>query len=375
MNRRSRSVRQQAIRLGLGAILGIALLARSAWADVTVAVVGPMSGDLASVGEQLRRGADAAVQEINAKGGLLGQKVTLITRDDLCDDKKAAVIAEELSAQRVALVDGHLCSGASIAASTIYRVHHILEITPSSTNPVFTDRGFPNVFRTCGRDDLQGFVAAEHIIRNFRGRKIAIIRDPTVYSRGLTEITKGYLNHQGIDEAFVQDIAARQTDFSTVLDRIKREDVRLVFFTSYVPEATAFLRQADAAGVHFRMLAGDTLMNSDFLKQAGRLADGVEITFPPDPADDRRNEALTHWFEDHGYKPEAFTFYSFAAVQIWAQAVAKSNSFEMAAVASALHSGTFSSVLGSVRFDAKGDISAPGFVVYVFDRGKVYYLD
>lgn len=351
------------------------LLPLPAWADITVAVVGPMSGEHASMGEQLRRGAQAAVEAINAGGGLLGQKVELLVRDDLCDDKKAVAIAEELGKMRVALVDGHLCSGASIAASNIYRQYGVIQISPASTNPDYTDRDLSNVFRTCGRDDMQGFVAADYISRNHKNKKIAIVHDATVYSRGFSGIVKNNLNKAGIQETFSVEIEKGQTDFATLLDRIQREKVRFVLFASYGQEAAALLRQARNKALKFRMLGGDTLMNKAFIDQAGRLADGVLITFPPDPSHDRRNQALTAQYLAQGYKPEAFTFYSYAAVEIWGKAVAASNSTDMVKVSHALKTGKFDSALGKVSFDAKGDVSAPGFVIYAFNRGEIDYLD
>lgn len=351
------------------------LLPFPAWADITVAVVGPMSGEHASMGEQLRRGAQAAVETINANGGLLGQKVVLLVRDDLCDEKKAVAIAEELGRKGVALVDGHLCSGASIAASDIYRKYGVIQISPASTNPDFTDRNLPNVFRTCGRDDMQGFVASDYISRNHKNKRIAIVHDATVYSKGFSNIAKHNLNKAGIDEAFVAEIGKGQTEFAALLERIQREKVRFVLFAGYGPEAAVLLRQAREKGVKFRMLGGDTLMNKAFINQAGRLADGVLITFPPDPSHDRRNQALTAKYLAQGYKPEAFTFYSYAAVEIWGQAVVANNSTAMDKVSPALKNGKFDSVLGKVSFDVRGDISAPGFVIYAFNRGEIDYLD
>ncbi|MBS4096707.1 MAG: branched-chain amino acid ABC transporter substrate-binding protein [Sulfuricella sp.] len=351
------------------------LLPLSALADITVAVVGPMSGEHASMGEQLRRGAQSAVEAINGGGGLLGQKLVLLVRDDLCDEKKAVAIAEELGKKGVALVDGHLCSGASIAASNIYRQYGVIQISPASTNPDFTDRNLPNVFRTCGRDDMQGFVASDYISRNHKNKKIAIVHDATVYSKGFSGIAKHNLNKVGIQEEFVAEIEKGQTEFAALLERIQREKVRFVLFASYGPEAAALLRQARAKGVKFRMLGGDTLMNKAFIDQAGRLADGVLITFPPDPSHDRRNQALTSKYLAQGYKPEAFTFYSYAALEIWGKAVAASNSTEMNTVSKTLKSEKFDSVLGKVGFDGRGDISAPGFVIYAFNRGEIDYLD
>ncbi len=350
-------------------------IAMPAAAQIKIAVVGPMSGEHASMGEQLRRGAQAAVDEINSQGGLLGQRLELLVRDDVCDEKKAVTIAKELSEAGVVLVDGHLCSGTSIAASNIYHQHGIIQITPASTNPDFTNRKLPNVFRTCGRDDMQGFVAADYIARNHKNKPIAILHDSTVYSSGFARMTQHHLNKAGLQQRFVAKIEKGQTDFSAILNRMQTEKIRFVVFASYGNEAAAFLRQAREYQLKFRMLGGDALMNKAFIEQAGRLADGVLITFPPDPSHDRRNQALTKRYLAQGYRPEAFTFYSYATVQIWSQAVKASQSTAMPAVAKTLKSHEFDSVLGKVRFNQHGDISEPGFVIYAFNRGEIDYLD
>lgn len=343
-------------------------------ADITVAVIGPMSGQHQAMGTQLAKGAEMAVEVINSAGGLLGQKVRVVVKDDQCDPKIAAGVAEELGKLKVALADGHLCSGASIAASDIYRRHGIIQITPASTATEFTDRGLPNVFRTCGRDDMQGFVVAEHILRTFRTRKVGILHDDTAFSRGLAKQTQRFLNRGGMQEAFMLEFPEKQRDFSGALDRIRREKVQVLFFPSYAEQAAAILKQAKQKAVQFRLVAGDPLMNEAFGNAAGPLAEGVQITFPPDPSDDRRNKALTAKYMERGYKPTAFTFYSYAAVQIWAQAVTRAGGTEMNKVAAALRQERFDSVLGKVGFDTKGDISAPGFVVYTFDQGRFEYL-
>ena len=120
-------------------------------AEIRVAVVGPMSispmtSQYAAFGEQLQRGAELAVRDINENGGINGQKITLVIADDAgCDPIIAVEVANELSRQGVVFVNGHYCSSASIPASRIYNEKRILMISPGSTNPKLTEQGFPNV--------------------------------------------------------------------------------------------------------------------------------------------------------------------------------------------------------------------------------------
>ena len=127
--------------------------------EILIAVAGPMTGQYASFGEQMRRGAEMAVADINATGGVLGKKLKLTVGDDACDPKQAVAVANKFASQGVKFVAGHFCSGSSIPASKVYTEENILQISPASTNPKLTEEGGPNVFRTCGRDDQQGIVA------------------------------------------------------------------------------------------------------------------------------------------------------------------------------------------------------------------------
>ena len=189
-------------KLTLGAIaLLSALAAGPALADdIVVATAGPMTGGQATFGRQMRDGAVQAIADINAAGGVLGKKLRLEIGDDACDPKQARSVAEKLSSMGVAVTVGHYCSSSSIPASDAYLDGNVLQITPASTNPLFTDRGMWNTFRTCGRDDQQGGFAAAYLAKNFKDKNIAIINDKTTYGKGLADETKKALNAAGVKE-------------------------------------------------------------------------------------------------------------------------------------------------------------------------------
>src|SRR5437763_327620 len=161
--------------VALGA--GLALAGTASAQDISIGVAGPMTGQYASFGTQLRNGAEAAVADINAAGGVLGKKLKLEIGDDACDPKQARAIAEKFASAKLPFVAGHYCSSSSIPASEAYAEGGVLQITPASTNPTFTDRGLWNTFRVCGRDDQQGSVAGNFMARNYKGKNIAILHD------------------------------------------------------------------------------------------------------------------------------------------------------------------------------------------------------
>ncbi len=184
--------------LAIGASLALSTAAFAQ--DITVAVAGPMTGGYAAFGRQLKNGAEMAVADLNAAGGVLGKKLLLDIEDDACDPKQARSVAEKIAGAKIPFVAGHYCSSSSIPASEAYADGNVLEITPASTAIKFTDRGLWNVARVCGRDDQQGKVAGDYIAKFYKGKNIAILNDKSTYGKGLADETKKALNAAGITE-------------------------------------------------------------------------------------------------------------------------------------------------------------------------------
>jgi len=356
-------------------LLGCFFLPSAVKADITIAAVGGMEGPFSKMGEEFKQGTRGAVERLNEQGGLLGQKVKFIVRDDNCNADQAKKVATELVALKVSMVMGHLCSDTSIAASDIYEKNGIIEISPASTNPKLTERGLKYIFRTTGRDDMQGFVIAEHILRNYKTKSIGIIVDDNGYSKGVAEIAKKFLNKGGMHEVFFKTAPAEPFDFSAILTEVEKQKVELLLYPALPGPMFGLAAQMKKKGMKIRVVGADAFSGIKFTKENRRDFDGMQFSFPPDPKDDRRNRPIVKKYKAQGYKPEAFTFYSYAAVQAWAQAVHKAGSLNAADVSNALRSEKFDTVLGQISFDEKGDITNPGFVMYFFNKGKRYYLE
>ena len=192
--------------------LGVCLaVVHPAYADINIAAVGPMTGQDAPTGEQMQRGAEAAVESINASGGVLGQKLHLVIKDDACDPKQAVAVANQLSGADIFAVIGHMCSGSAIPASKNYNEENILMISPSATSPLLTEQKLNNVFRTCGRDDQQGGLVGDYIAKNFAGKSIAIVQDKTAYGQGLADEVKKNLNKYGVTAKALREHLTRRT--------------------------------------------------------------------------------------------------------------------------------------------------------------------
>ena len=237
--------------------------------DLTIAVAGPMTGGESAFGRQMKNGAEMAVAELNAGGGVLGKKLALDVEDDACDPKQARSVAEKIGGMKVPFVAGHYCSSSSIPASEAYADSNVLQITPASTNPTFTDRKLWNVARVCGRDDQQGAVAGAYIAKNFKGKNIAILNDKTTYGKGLADETKKALNKAGITEKMYESYNKGDKDFNAIVSRLKLENIDLVYVGGYHQESGLILRQMRDQGLKTVLMAGDALADKEYASITG----------------------------------------------------------------------------------------------------------
>ena len=360
----------------ISALLAGLILSTAAAADIRIAVVGPLTGQYAAFGEQMRRGTEMAVADINARGGVLGQKLVLEVADDACDPKQAVAAANQMVNKGVVFVAGHFCSGSSIPASNVYAEEGVLQISPASTNPQFTERGLPTVFRACGRDDQQGLVAGEYIAKHFKNAHVAILHDKTAYGKGLADETRKVLHRLGKKEVVYEAYTAGEKDYSALVSKLKASNIGLIYVGGYHTEAGLIIRQARQQGLNAVLMAGDALVTDEYWSITGPAGEGTLMTFSPDPARNPVARPVVEKFLKQGYKPEGYTLYSYGTVQAWAQAVEQAGTANAAAVAKALKSGKqFDTVLGEIGLDKKGDVTAPGYVVYVWKDGTYDYAD
>ncbi len=348
----------------------VALTAGGARAEIDIATAGPMTGQYAIFGDQMRRGAEMAVKDLNAAGGVLGEQLVLHVGDDACDPKQAVAVANQMVNEGVVFMAGHFCSGSSIPASQVYNEEGILQISPASTNPQLTEQGFDNVFRTCGRDDQQGQVAANYVVDNNVGTKIAVLHDKTAYGKGLADEFKKQLNARGVEEAMYEAITAGDKDFTALITKMKEAGVDLIYLGGYHTEAGLITRQAHEQGLGAQMMSGDALVTDEYWAITGDTGQGTLMTFSPDPRKNEVAQPVVQEFQAQGYDPEGYTLYTYAAIQAWAQAVEKAGSTDLDAVIEQLHSNQFDTVLGTISFDEKGDVQGSNYVLYKWDNGQ-----
>ncbi len=347
------------------------VLSGPAWAEILVATAGPMTGQYAAFGEQMRIGAEQAVADINAAGGVNGEMLKLQIGDDACDPKQAVAVANQMAGDGVVFMAGHFCSGSSIPASAVYSEEKIVEISPASTNPKYTDeRPGPGTYRVCGRDDQQGEVAGKYLKDNFDGKKVAFVHDKTAYGKGLADATVATYEAAGGKPAMYEAYTAGEKDYSALVSKLKAEGIDVLYVGGYHTEAGLMARQAKEQGMNLQLVSGDALVTDEYWAITGDAGAGTLMTFSPDPRANAEAAEVVKKIEGAGKTTEGYVLYTYAAMQIWAQAATTAGSTDYDKVNAALASGKFSSVLGELSFDDKGDVTLPGYVFYRWEDGK-----
>ena len=358
------------------AAVALGFAASPALADISVATAGPMTGQYASFGAQMKAGAEQAVEDINAAGGVLGEQLDLSIGDDACDPKQAVAVANQMAGKGVVFMAGHFCSGSSIPASAVYAEEGLVQISPASTNPKFTDeRPGPGVYRVCGRDDQQGQVAGEYLAENFGDKNIAIIHDKTAYGKGLADQTRKFLNEAGKKEAMYEAYTAGEKDYTALVSKLKASGIDVLYVGGYHTEAGLMARQMRDQGMDTILVSGDALVTDEYWSITGPAGEGTLMTFSPDPRKNPEAAPLVEKFRAKGIEPEGYVLYTYAAYQAWKQAVETAGSTDYDDVVKALNEGTFDTVIGELSFDEKGDVTLPGYVFYEWEDGKYDYVD
>jgi branched-chain amino acid transport system substrate-binding protein len=360
---------------GIALGLGVAF-ASAANAQIKIGVAGPITGPNAAFGAQLKNGTEQAVEDINAAGGVMGQKLALSVGDDVSDPKQGVSVANKFAAEGIKWVVGHFNSGVSIPSSEVYQEAGIIQTTPASTNPRLTERGQWNTFRTCGRDDQQGEVAGSYLAKSFKGKKVAVVHDKTPYGKGLADETQKAMNKQGLKEVMYEGINTGEKDYSALVSKLKQANVDVVYFGGLHTEAGLIIRQMRDQGLNAPMMSGDGIVSSEFVSIAGPGAEGTLMTFSPDPRKNPNAKAAVEKFRKKNFEPEAYTLYSYAAVEVYKQAAEAVKSTDPKKMAEYMHSGkTFKTVIGDLSFDKKGDITRPDYVMYVWKKGADGKID
>jgi branched-chain amino acid transport system substrate-binding protein len=353
------------------ASLAFAPVARSA--DIVIGLIAPLTGPVAAYGDQVKNGAQTAVDEINKKGGVLGNKLELKLADDAGEPKQGVSVANQLVGSNVRFVVGPVTSGVAIPVSDTLAENGVLMVTPTATAPDLTKRGLTNVFRTCGRDDQQAEVAGAFVLERFKDKRVAILHDKGAYGKGLADAFKATVNAGGIKEVLYDSITPGEKDLSALTTRLKAEKVDIIYFGGYHPEGGLLARQLHDISLKATIIGGDGLSNSEFWTIGTEAAAGTIFTNASDALKSPDSAAAAKALKDRNIPPEAFTLNAYAAVEVLKAGIEKAGSADDAqAVAKALRSGEpIPTAIGRLTYGETGDLTSQSFSLYKWENGKI----
>ena len=340
-----------------------------AHADVTIGLVGPFTGPLAKGGEQIQRGVEQAVADINAAGGIKGEKIILRKADDACDPKQAVAAANQLVSAGVKFIVGHYCSSAAIPASKVYMEEGALLITPGASNPKLTDEGKDLIFRAFGRDDKQGALVGSYMLKHYADKKIAIVHDQSAWGRGLADELAKTIHAGGLHEILFDAITPGQRDYGAIVSKLKEIGADVVFLGCYDTESGLIVRQLHEQGAKMQVMGGDALTSGQFWPITGAAGEGMLMSFAPEARNKPEAKDAIASLRKTGYEPEGDTLYAYAAMQVVAKAIERAGKDDPLKVAAAIRQSPTPTILGALSFDAKGDLMGDTFTMYRWHDG------
>lgn len=348
----------------------------SAQEVVKIGHVGPISGATAHLGKDNENGAKLAIEELNAKGVTInGKKVTfqLITEDDASDPKQGTAVAQKLVDAKVQGVIGHLNSGTTVPASKIYNDAGIPQISPSSTQPMYTKQGFPGAFRVVANDNKLGGTLGKYAVTKLGAKNIAVIDDRTAYGQGVAgEFVKGAKGAKIVAKEFTTDKA---TDFTAILTSLKAKKPDLVFFGGMDAVGGPMLKQMKALGINAKFMGGDGVCTEAMVRLAGdALGDGVvtcaEAGGVMGPQEKVLADFSARFKKRFGMDVQLYAPYVYDSVMVMAQAMQNANSSDPAKYLPELKKIKHQGVTGLIQFDDKGDIKDGALTLFTFKGGK-----
>jgi branched-chain amino acid transport system substrate-binding protein len=352
---------------------------------VTIAHVGPTSGAIAHLGKDNENGAIMAVEELNAAGVMIGgKKVTLklMTEDDAADPKQGTAVAQKLADAKVAGVIGHLNSGTTIPASSIYNEAGIPQISPSATNPKYTRQGFKTAFRLVADDAQLGGTLGRYAVKELKGKSIAVIDDRTAYGQGVAQEFAKAVEAAGGKVVAKEFTTDKATDFNAILTTIKGKGADVVFFGGMDAVAGPMLRQMKSLGINAKFMGGDGICSTELVKLAGDAvsdgqvfcaeAGGVE---PGSAFEKDQMEFKKKFKAKFGAEVQVYAPYVYDGVKVMVAAMVKAGSSDPAKYLPVLAATKdFKGVTGSITFDKKGDILNGALTLKTVKGGKLETL-
>ncbi|NIF91295.1 branched-chain amino acid ABC transporter substrate-binding protein [Burkholderia sp. Cy-637] len=363
------------------AVMVFAAFATNASADEVVKIghVAPLTGGIAHLGKDNENGARLAVEEINAKGLTIGgQKITLQldAQDDAADPRTATQVAQKLVDDKVVAVVGHLNSGTTIPASKIYSDAGIVQISPSATNPAYTQQGFKTAYRVVATDAQQGPALANYA-QSKGFKSVAVVDDSTAYGQGLANEFEKKAKALGLKVLSHDATNDKAVDFRAILTKIKGENPDAIMYGGMDATGGPFAKQAKQLGLRAKVLAGDGVCTEQLSDLAGDASAnvicsqaGAALEKMPGGA-----EFQAKYQKRFGQPIQIYSPFTYDAVYIIVDAMKRANSVDAAKILAQMPTTDYKGVIGETVFDSKGDLKHGVISLYDYKGGKKSFLD
>ena len=348
--------------LALGLVLPMASIADAqSKGTIKIATQSPLSGGQAALGEGIKLGAQLAIEKFKGPLEKAGFKVELVPYDDQAKPDVGVANAKNVIADKdIMVVVGHLNSGVAIPSSEVYREANLAMISPANTSPIVTDRGYPNIFRICGRDDVQGVVGSEFAAGTLKAKSVYIIHDKTTYGQGVAEFFKADAEKKGI-KVLGYEGTEEKSNFDPIITPMKARNPDLVYFGGIYEQAAPFFKQAREKGVKSKFMGPDGMDSSDLTKIAGKTVVGMHYTSVAGPVSvyPKAKQFADEYKKKFGKNPEPFAAQAYDSAVIAIKALEGATKGGKAptrdAVTAAVRDVRYDGITGTVEFDSKGD--------------------
>jgi branched-chain amino acid transport system substrate-binding protein len=347
---------------------------------IKIGHVAPLTGGIAHLGKDNENGARMAVDEINAAGGLkVGDKtykLELVPEDDKADPKEGTLAAQKIVDAGVVAVVGHLNSGTSIPASKIYSDASVTQISPSATNPKYTEQGFKTTFRVVANDNQQGAVLANFAANEMKAKTVAIIDDRTAYGQGLADVFERVAKEKGLKVTAREFTNDKATDFNAILTKVRATKPDVVMYGGMDATAGPMAKQMKQLGIKSRLLAGDGVCSPEFIKLAGDAADLLTCSMAGEAVEKlaKGEDFKARYKQKFNAEVQVYSPYSYDAVYVIAEAIKRAGKADRAAVTAVMPQTNYAGLTGQIQFDEKGDIKGGAISVFNVKDGKLNYL-
>lgn len=331
---------------------------------IKIGIAGPQTGTVSQYGDMQFQGTHAAIELINKAGGINGMQIEAVEYDDACDPKQAVAVANKVVNDGVRYVVGHLCSSSTQPATDVYEEEGVLAIT-CSTNPSITERGHQLIFRTIGLDSDQGPTAAKYVLSNIKPQRVAIVHDKQQYGEGIAMSVHKALKDAGVEIVMTEGVTPGDKDFSSLITKMKKNNVDFVYYGGYHPELGLILRQSHETGFKARFMGPEAVGNKEISSIAGAGAEGLLVTLPARYDLLEKNKDVVDLMKSKGQDPTGpFVWTSVAAVQTMAKVIGEVGADDTMKVADKIRGNTIDTAMGPLSWDDKGDLIGFEFGVY-----------